>query len=123
VKTATGSWRQTGDTSLGYAMQTRPETPEEYEARCLEALAEKPNEYFARAEVVRLDGELAAARDDLVATVQQIEWCSKRGAWPRNDSACFGHYGRCSFWPLCSGTGSESDFRHIPDVHPELEAA
>ena len=122
VKTKTGSWRQTGDAAQGYVTQTRPETPEEYEARCLASIAERPNETYARAEVVRLDGELSAARDDLAQTVRMIEWATKRSAWPRNDSACF-EYGRCQYWGLCAGQASESEFRRIENLHPELEAA
>ena len=40
VRTKDGKkWRQTGDTELGYVLQSRPETPEEYGHRCLEAIA------------------------------------------------------------------------------------
>ncbi len=121
VKTLKGEWRQTGDSAKGYVVQTRAETPEEYEARCIEAIAEKPNEHFARAEIVRLDGELAAARNDLVQTVRAIEWATKHNAWPRNDAECFA-WGRCPYFGLCSGTGNESEFRRVDDVHPELKA-
>ncbi len=113
-------WRQTQDSALGYRLQTRFESPVEYERRVLEAIAERPNDFYARAEVVRLDGELNASRDDLVGTVRLIEWSTEHGYWPRNDHACF-EWGRCAYWPLCSGTGSEDDYRRVEDVHPELE--
>jgi len=123
VKTARGTWRQTADSASGFVLQTQPETPAQYQARVLEAIAERPNDHYARAEVVRLDGELAAARDDLVATVRAIDWSARREFWPRNDSACF-EYGRCPYWGLCAGQAvEENDYVHVENVHPELEAA
>jgi hypothetical protein len=122
VRTKTGTWRQTGDSTLGYTVQARPESPEEYEARCLEAIAKDPNGYLARTQVVRLDGELAEARADLTETVRGIEACTKRGRWPRNDQHCF-EWGRCSYWGLCAKQAAETDYQTITDVHPELKEA
>lgn len=105
----------------GLTLHQRPETPSEYQARCLAAIAERPEEYLAQAQVVRLDGELAAARDDLAGTARQIDACAKAGSWPRNPRACF-EYGRCPYHGLCSGTATESEFTKLTDVHPELQA-
>lgn len=106
--------------TLDARQRDHDETPEEYQARVLEAIAENPNAYYARAEVVRLAGELDAARDDIVATVRSIEWSTKRDHWPRNDHACF-DLGRCTYWPICSGQGSADDYQHVTDLHPELQ--
>lgn len=119
VLTQRGEPRQTGDAAKGWVLQQRLETPAEYQARCLAAIAERPEEYLAQAQVVRLDGELAAARDDLAGTARQIDGCARAGSWPRNPRACF-EYGRCPYHGLCSGTANESEFTKLDDVHPEL---
>jgi hypothetical protein len=46
---------QTADTELGYVLQTRPETPEEFRARLTEAIAESPIATSRAATVVRLE--------------------------------------------------------------------
>lgn len=122
VLTQRGEPRQTADAAAGYVLQTRPETPEEYQARCLESIAASPNAYLAQAQIVRLDGELSAARDDLAGTARQIDQCAKAGSWPRNPRACF-ELGRCNFFGLCSGSESDGEFVRVDDVHPELANA
>lgn len=98
-----------------------PETADEYFARCVEAIAEAPDEYYQRAEVVRLDGELADAKADLIATVRAIELCAKQERWPRNDDNCLSYSTRCQYWSLCTNTGSEADFAVSTEQHPELK--
>lgn len=122
VLTQRGEPRQTADAAAGYVLQTRPETPEEYQARCLESIAAAPNAYLAQAQIVRLDGELAAARDDLAGTARQIDQCARTGSWPRNPRACF-ELGRCPYHGLCSGSGTADEFQTVEDVHPELKEA
>jgi hypothetical protein len=97
------------------------ETPDEYMARCIEAIAEAPDAYYQRAEVVRLDGELAEAKADLIGTVRSIEGCAKRGHYERNDDSCYSYGSRCSYWSLCTRTGSESDYAVSDEQHPELQ--
>ena len=82
--------------------------------------AAAPNAYLAQAQIVRLDGELAAARDDLAGTARQIDQCARAGNWPRNPRACF-ELGRCPYHGLCSGAGTLEEFTTVEDVHPELQ--
>ena len=120
--TQRGEPRQTADAAAGLVLQTRPETPDEYQARCLAAIAERLEAYLAQAQVVRLAGELEAAREDLAGTARLIDGCARAGSWPRNPKACF-EMGRCNYFGLCSGTDSGSDFVRVEDVHPELSNA
>jgi hypothetical protein len=100
-----------------------PETPAEYEARCVEAIAEDPNRFYARFQVVRLNKELEEhARDtwDLARTMRESEIA---GRAPKNVDACRRFGGRCSYFSVCCGEASlddETRFRKVNFVHPEL---
>lgn len=136
VRTKDGKkWRETGDSASGYVLQTRPETPEEYEARLVEALAADPDRYFGRAEVARLEqDELEHASDTWQlaqglleeqrrARLLQIEHRDPRLAAPRNPDSCV-MYGRaCAFFDVCTGAASLDDatrFTRLEQVHQEL---
>lgn len=104
----------------------RDETIEEYQARLATKIGEAPEEYFARAEVVRLPEELAAFEADVYASARQAVAAAttRFGAMaPRNPDACH-RFGRaCDYYPICSGAGSlddETQFRKVANVHPEL---
>jgi hypothetical protein len=103
-----------------YANQReRDETPEEYEARLVAAIAAEPEAYYQRAEVVRLEAELLEAHRDT--------WDMSRlltlGHRPRNPRACL-EWGRsCSYLPVCSGAASlddETRYRRLDNPHPEI---
>lgn len=75
------------------------ETDEELVARCLAAMAEEPEKYFARAMIVRLDSEREAfARD-----VRLVDELRRREEHPRNASSCFSFGRRCGYWDTCWG--------------------
>lgn len=115
--------RETGDTKLGYVLQTREETPAEYEARLLEDVSANPDKYFMRGEVVRLEDELREAARDAWGTAQQMLEARRAGRAPRNASACRRYNSLCSYFDVCSGTASLDDatrFVRVDNVHPEL---
>jgi hypothetical protein len=124
VRTKDGKkWRQTGDTELGYVLQTRLETPEEYEQRLTDEVAENPDKYYQRGEVVRLEHEEREAQLDAWQLAREIREAELAAAHPRNPDACQ-RFGRmCGFFDVCSGTASledESRFVRVVNVHPEL---
>lgn len=126
VRTKDGKkWRQTGDTELGYVLQTRPETVEEYEQRLTEEIAENPDKYYQRGEVVRLEHEEREAQLDAWQLAREIREAELADAHPRNPDAC-SRFGRmCGFFDVCSGTASLDDvsrFVRVDNVHPELGA-
>jgi RecB family exonuclease len=98
------------------------ETPDEYRARLVEALAEDPNRYFARFEVARLENDLVEARADVWQLGIMERESRRTGRAPRNPENCFKFNRTCAFWPVCVGEGSLDDPRYerVQNVHPEL---
>ncbi len=124
VRTKDGKkWRQTGDAELGYVLQSRPETPEEYGARCLEAIAEDPTKYYARGVVVRLESDEREAAFDLWNTGSQMREARRLKMYPRNTDSCMSWGSECDYLSVCAGMMDLNDplfFRFEEDVHEEL---
>ncbi len=109
-----------------YANQrANDETPEEYRARLLEAIAENPAKYYQRGEVVRLEAEMDESHFDIWQTAKQIREAELAHRAPRNPDACM-RFGRlCPFFSVCSGEGSLDNPAHFTrnsNVHPELDS-
>ena len=126
VRTKDGKkFRESASAADGYVLQTRPETPEEFRNRLLEAIAENPTGYYARGEVVRHEAEMEEALFDVWQLGKQLRESEIAGRHPRNPDACV-RYGRtCPFFDACTGTASLDDtslFRRSTHVHPELAA-
>lgn len=125
VLTKQGKPRMTGDSSLGYVLQTRPETPEEFGRRLLDDIGERPDFYFARREVPRTVDELAECQLELWQHAQQLTEMRKAGRWYRNVNrwTC----NTCEFSGMCLGGVSvgpgeiPSGFTILEDPHPELK--
>jgi len=102
------------------------ETPSEFRDRMGALIAEEPDRYFARAEVVRLETEIDESLKDVTELALQIRTGPLTGVSPRNPDSCH-KYGRvCDFLPVCDGTGSLNDdtlYVHSNNVHPELALA
>lgn len=102
------------------------ETPEQFEARILEDITSDPAGYFGRAEVVRLEDEMAEAMADIWQFGRMLRENDLRGFYPRNVDACI-RFGRpCPFFGVCAGEASLDDpelFRRTQTSHPELDAA
>lgn len=124
VRTKDGKkWRQTGDTELGYALQSRPETPEEYGARCLTAIAENPSKYYARGVVVRLEADEREAAQDMWNTASSMRDARRLDMYPRNPDSCITWGSECDYLGACSGMMDLNDplfFQFEEDVHEEL---
>jgi len=105
--------------------RTRPETPEEYRTRCVEAIAAKPDLYYRRGEVVRLEVEAEEALFDDWQTAQQMREGERLKRFPRNPDACMKWGRACDFFDVCCGEASIEDparFRRSEHVNPELTA-
>jgi hypothetical protein len=124
VRTKDGKkWRQTGDTELKYVLQSRPETPEEYGARCLEAIAENPAKYYARGVVVRLEADEREAAQDMWNTASLMRDARRLQIYPRNVDACVSWGRECEYLSVCAGMMDLNDplfFRFEEDIHEEL---
>ena len=111
------------DGTLYASQRLVDETPAEYRDRLLEAVAGAPADYFMRAEVVRLDGEVTEAMADVWQLGRTMRESELAGRAPRNPDACV-RYGRtCEYFPVCSGEASLEDptlYRKVEAIHPEL---
>lgn len=110
VRTKDGKkWRQSGDAELGYKLQTRPETPEEYGQRCLDAIAEKSDYYYARGLVVRLEADEKEAAADVWQTASQMRESKRLSIYPRNPDSCVQWSRDCDYLGVCSGIADIND--------------
>jgi PD-(D/E)XK nuclease superfamily len=91
------------------------ETPEEFESRLVDVIAENPDAFLLRGKVVRLDHELPGMRQDMIDDIERAEL----GLTPRNPDACVRGGVMCGYFGLCSGTADINTFPRGP-VHPEL---
>jgi hypothetical protein len=117
------SRKYTKDGRLYATQRDRDETPEEYRARLIEAVASDPMGYYQRGEVVRLESEMADALHDVWQLAKQIRESELAKRYPRNPDACV-RWGRtCEFFGLCTGEASPDDpgsFRRVENPHGEL---
>jgi hypothetical protein len=60
------------------------ETPEEYRQRLTEDICKRPEWYYARRTIVRLEHDNEAHAIDVVHTAEMIKFAASRDAWPRN---------------------------------------
>jgi hypothetical protein len=101
------------------------ESVEAFTGRIGAAIAENPDRYYARTNVLQLEGESDEALRDVMDTLRLMDACAASGRFPRNPDACW-RYGRpCDYWPVCTGSGSLDDssaYRRLAEPHPELAA-
>lgn len=123
VRTERGQWRQTGDKEKGYVLQTRPMTVDEWGDKLTNDISERPDFYFGRVEVPRLDQDLAEYEAELWEIQLAIRDAQKSGHWYRtvNKNTC----GYCPYFDVCTsgiklnGIPPEG-FEFVYDRHPEL---
>jgi len=100
------------------------ETPEEYEQRLMADIAERPQEYFARGEIVRLEHDVYEHALDTWDTVQSMLDAERASRAPRNPDACIRYKRECEYFGVCSGQASIDDdtlFYTADSAHEELE--
>lgn len=98
----------------------------EYAARLQEDIAERPEHYFARKEIPRLDMDLRDYEADLWSSQKMIRFCQVNGYWPKHDERCE-DWGGCEYQPICFN-GMDPKLGDVPDgfkaldcLHPELQ--
>lgn len=116
--------RQTGDKAKGYTLQVRPMTVAEWGNKLTTDIWERPDYYYARMEVPRLDQDI----DECIAELWEIQktmrdaQLNNRHYRTCNKDTC----SWCSYFDLCTtGFNPESDslpegFERVSNVHPEL---
>ncbi len=126
VLTKQGNPRQTGNTAEGYVLQTRPMTGPEWSHKLLEDIGNRPEFYYARQEIARLDLDVDECLEALWDVQKVIRDAQLRNRWYRTvgrDSCPW-----CPWFGLCTSRYNPADDARIPEgfvkldcVHPELE--
>lgn len=119
------SWRQTADKDKGYTLQSRPMTPEEWGEKLTKDICERPDYYFARVEIARMDADVMECQVEQWELQQAIREAQRTGRWYRTVSKQTCPW--CEYFDLCS-TSQTIDPAHPPvgfeilsNPHPELE--
>ncbi len=93
-----------------YATQRETdETPEEYRERLTKDIIARPDWYYARKTILRLDHDNEEHARDVVQTAEMIRHAEQRDAWPRSPNACERYRRLCDFFPVCGGESSIDD--------------
>lgn len=104
--------------------RAQEESPLAYRDRMLAAIAEKPDHYFQRGVVVRLEEEERDAAFDVWQVADQIRLSRNANRWPRNVDSCSQYNRLCDYWSVCAGEGSITDgaLFEATETHPELDS-
>ena len=126
VKTKDGrKWRESGDAAQGFTLQTRRETPAEFGARFLADITLRPDHYFQRVEIPRLDADIEEFRQEIWDQQLDLRQAQKSNRWYRNTNQCV-TFGKCEYTQLCwNGITVDRDrppsgFVAVTELHPEL---
>ena len=126
VKTKDGKfWRQTGDTANGYVVQDRPMLADEWGDKLNEDIGVRPDFYFQRIEVPRIDQDLEEYEADLWDIAKTIRDAQLSGRWFRtvNKQTC----SYCPYFDLCANRGFDPNgqlplgYIRLDNRHPELK--
>lgn len=103
------------------------ETPTMFGARLFQDMLDRPEMYFAREEIPRLQGDIDEFTVDVHQTVEMVLYCQRTGQWPKNTDNCIYPY-RCEFYNVCSNNVQVTvegeppkGFAKLDYVHPELQ--
>lgn len=102
---------------------TDRESVEMYEARLSnDCIQVRPEWYFQRRQVPRLDHEIVEHADELWGHSQDILAARRAERWPRNSGACMLYGSPCKFLGICSGFDNPDSgkWSRKPTVHREL---
>lgn len=113
----------TRDGRLYANQRAEDESAEQYGLRLAEHIVQKPDAYYRRGFVVRLEAEVRDAAFDAWHTARLMREQHALGVYPRNVSSCE-RYGRmCGYFDVCTRAASLEDptrFERVGNVHPEL---
>lgn len=118
-----GSWRQTASAEDGYTMLTRPMTHEEWGEKLTADIGERPEFYYARHEIARLDQDMDEYQRELWDIAKAYREAQRSNAFYRtaHKDTC----GFCPYFGLCTSGWNAGDslpeqFTIVEDIHPEL---
>jgi hypothetical protein len=117
--------RQTGDSASGYVLQTVPMTPDEWRDKLIADITIRPDFYFARVEIPRLDQDVNECLAECWEIQQTIREAQRTGRWYRTVSRDTCPY--CPYFGPCTSKFNPTTslipegFCYVTDPHPELE--
>lgn len=125
VYKSNGQPRLSGDKNKGYTLQVRSMTPDEWREKLATDIAYRPEYYYQRFEVPRLESDIEQFRIELWMIAKDILDCRRMGRWYRNTNTCRNYSSLCPYYPLCAGeitidNGVPAGFRQAETIHEEL---
>lgn len=110
------------DVRTAFADTAETETPEMYSARLAHDCKERPDWYFQRRIIPRLDSDVVEYAEELWDVAAEIRTAKQTGRWFRNSGACMTYNTPCPYLGICSGHSSVDDGRWTkrPKQHSEL---
>ena len=107
-----------------YANQrAEDESPEAFAVRVATDIDARPDHYFVRMEIARLDQDLADCAAELWQQQKTLRAAQRAGSWYRNPGSCFAPW-PCAYLPICAHRDLEEHTPHgflrDGDIHPEL---
>ncbi len=118
------TWRQTASTEDGYVLQSRQMTPDEWGQKLTDDICSRPDFYFARVEIPRLDQDV----NDYLAELWDIQ---RQVRQAQLDGLHYRSVGRncqfCQYFEPCSTNndlsgGAPIGFEFVANVNPELDS-
>ena len=109
----------------GMTLLARRETPEEYGARLLTDIEERPGYYYQRREVPRLEADLEECRYEVWQQGRLLADCRRHGRWFRSVNGLTCPF--CEYAEVCLNSiavdpaNPPEGFEVAEDVHPELK--
>jgi hypothetical protein len=117
------SRKYTKDGVLYANQRGEDETPTEYGDRIRADIEARPEHYFARIEIARLDQDIEDCKAEIWQQQQAIREAQKTSRWYRNPNSCYGVFS-CDYLPICLNrdleTYTPTGFARSLDIHPEL---
>lgn len=119
-----GAPRQTGDKKAGFMLQTRLQTSIEWGEKLLADIGARPEWYYARHEIARLDDDIRSLTQELWDIQRTLREAQLAKRWYKSASQHTCPF--CPYFGLCSSQFDPAEdvppdgFVALSDVHPEL---
>ena len=109
------------------SVSTRQETPQEFGDRLRKDIGDRPDFYFQRREIPRLEQDIDQFKRELVATFYEMKAAREIGCHQRNTKACRVPF-PCTYREPCWNGfdfehGTPEGFVRVEDIHPELKGS
>jgi len=118
-----GKPRQSADTARDWKLLTREESPDEFGARLLADIYERPEWYFARREIPRLHDDIEVFRRELWQKAKELRLRQRHGWWPREGVSTMLTCQSCAYADLCLQSITVDPNGPPPEGYVRLESA